>query len=244
MGAAVMTLLPAVAGMQDGRAPRAAGSKDDAPEPRAPAREAALTGAPRPPAEVAAQEDLDLCTRAAQGEMRAFNLLVRRYQGRVFGMSVRMLGDAAEAEDVAQEVFVALHGALGSFRGESRVSTWVFRITRNHCLNRLKFLSRRGRRLMGAQAHEDGVDPLDAVQSPDPGPLAITLAAQDGRRVEAALQKLTPDHRSLVLLREVEQLSYDEIADITGLAEGTIKSRLHRARASLLQHLPDLGADG
>lgn len=212
-GAAVMTLHAGAAGTADG-----------------PARTQ----------DARADEDAQLARRAGAGDVAAFTQLVRRYQGRVYGVAARMLGDAHEAEDVAQEVFVALHRALADFRGDARLSTWVYRITRNHCLNRIKYLSRRGRRLMGPQSHEPGTDPLDNIRAQGPSPAQQMQTAQDAQRLEAALLALSPEHRMLVVLREVEQLSYDEIMQLTGLAEGTIKSRLHRARAALLAQLPDM----
>lgn len=198
--------------------------------------------------EVPPSPDRALASRAAAGDIRAFNDLVRLYQRRVFGVALRMLGDRMEAEDVAQEVFVALHGALKGFRAESQLSTWIYRITRNHCLNRIKYLTRRGRKAMsaaasGLAADGSGEDPLSRISSSDPSPARVLETQQDTATLKAALLRLSPEQRDLVVLREVEQLSYEEMADITGLPVGTIKSRLHRARAALLEALPELVKD-
>jgi RNA polymerase sigma-70 factor (ECF subfamily) len=194
--------------------------------------------------DAAVMADVALAQKAASGDQRAFAQLVTLYQRRVFSVAVRMLGDTQEAEDVAQEVFVALHGALKGFRVESRLSTWIYRITRNHCLNRIKYLNRRGRRAMAAAGQDrDGEDTLQQVRSPGPSPARQLESSQDARALEAALQQLPHEQRLLVVLREVEQLSYEEMVQITGLPEGTIKSRLHRARAALLGALPELQED-
>jgi RNA polymerase sigma-70 factor, ECF subfamily len=173
-----------------------------------------------------------------KGDPGAFERMVRLHQNRVYGLCLRMLGNPAEAEDLAQEVFLTVFNAIGRFRGESLLSTWIYRITRNHCLNRIKFLRRR--------AH-DKRRPLDDLREADLSGDALhssmgsRVARPDrlaeGRQMEAIIQeqisRLSPDHRELIVLRDVEQLSYDEIQQITGLASGTIKSRLHRARMEL-----------
>jgi len=172
------------------------------------------------------------------GEPDAFERLVRLHKDRVFGLCLRMMGSMEEAEDLAQEVFLTVFRAIGRFRGESLLSTWIYRITRNHCLNRLKFLKRR--------AHEKR-QPLDDFRQADlagesiHAPVASRVPRPDrlaeGRQMEAIIQaqiaKLSEDHRELVVLRDVEHLSYEEIQEITGLAAGTVKSRLHRARMEL-----------
>lgn len=173
-----------------------------------------------------------------KGDPGAFERMVRLHQDKVYGLCLRMLGNPAEAEDLAQEVFLTVFNAIARFRGESLLSTWIYRITRNHCLNRIKFLKRR--------AH-DKRRPLDDLREADlagqslHGSMGSRVPRPDrlfeGRQMEAIIQeqiaRLSPDHRELVVLRDVEQLSYDEIQQITGLAIGTIKSRLHRARMEL-----------
>ncbi len=160
----------------------------------------------------------------------------------MYAVAYRMLGDASEAEDLTQDVFVALHGALKSFRAESKLSTWIYRITRNHCLNRIKYLNRRGRKAQMASSDADGEDVIAQLKSDDPSPARLMEVAQDTKKLEAALLTLPPEQRLLVVLREVEQLSYEEMVEATGLPIGTIKSRLHRARAALIEALPELGA--
>ncbi|MEW5849493.1 MAG: sigma-70 family RNA polymerase sigma factor [Myxococcota bacterium] len=193
-----------------------------------------------PPVDV----DAELASRAATGDTAAFRELVTRYRRRVYSVALRMLGDAQEAEDLSQDVFVTLFKSLAGFRGESRLSTWIYRVTRNHCLNRIKYLNRRGRQAMVAVG-EEGRDVLGELAAPEPSPGRVVLAAEGARRLQAALQTLPPEQRLLVVLREVEQLSYEEMVEATGLPVGTIKSRLHRARAALVEQLPEFkGMDG
>jgi RNA polymerase sigma-70 factor (ECF subfamily) len=173
-----------------------------------------------------------LVTRLRRGDPRAFAELVRAYQDRVFNLTYRMLGNKQEAEDLAQEIFVSLHGALEGFRGDSRLSTWIFRVTRNHCLNRLKYLSRRdrGRASEISQVPESSFTPPDE-KSVDPH--EAIEAKERSAQIRRAIDALDDDHRLLVVLRDIEGLSYDEIAQVTEQPEGTVKSRLHRARVAL-----------
>ena len=168
---------------------------------------------------------------------RAFNELVELYENRVFRLVFRMLGRREEAEDMAQEVFVQVFKAIGTFRGDSKLSTWVYRIAVNLCKNRLKYL---GRRHSGV---EEELEPIA-----DRAPLTMGTGVTTGdisrpdqmvegyqleRIVHEAIAELDPDFREVLILRDVEDLTYDELCEITGLPDGTVKSRLHRARAML-----------
>lgn len=182
------------------------------------------------------EADRLLVDRAVKGDVGAFDALVTGYADRVFGVAYRILGDRAEAEDLAQEVFVALFHSLATFRGESRLSTWIYRITKNRCLNRLKFLKRRR---FGVNADVD--DPALRERLVDPATEARGAQHSDrlleGKDTAAFVQRFLDDlpeeQRTLIVLRDLEDLSYDEITEITGLPLGTVKSRLHRARAAL-----------
>lgn len=165
------------------------------------------------------------------GDARAFARIVRAHEDMVFDLAFRLLGDEAEAEDLAQEVFAAVYRSLSSFKGESRLSTWMFRIVKNHALNRLKYLDRRDR---GRQVALDDVS--EGVLELPGGPKLpdrILQEAQERQLMEDALEALDEEHRLLVVLRDIEGLSYEEIAAVTEQPEGTVKSRLHRARAQL-----------
>lgn len=165
------------------------------------------------------------------GDERAFAQLVREHQDRVFDLVCRMLGDREEALDVSQEIFVAVHDALPAFRGESRLSTWIYRVAKNHCLNRLKYLSRRERH----RATEISLVPEGVLEERAPSRRPDQEIAEREERdlVQRAIAELEEEQRLLVVLRDLEGLSYHEIAAVTEQPEGTVKSRLHRARLLL-----------
>jgi len=182
-------------------------------------------------------DDAKLVERLIARDERAFNALVKSYERRVFALVLRMIGNRAEAEDLAQEVFVQVFKAIGSFRGESKLSTWIYRIAINLCKNRPKYLRVR---------HAGEQDELEAVAERAPigesrhanvAQIARPDEMMSGKQVERIVQQailaLEPSFRECLVLRDVEDLSYEEIGAITGLPEGTVKSRIHRARAQL-----------
>lgn len=173
-----------------------------------------------------------LLARVRRGDPAAFERLVLLHQDRVFDFCVRMLGDREEALDVSQDVFIRVHQHLRRFREDARLSTWLFRVARNQCLNRLEYLDRRGRGRSDALEDVGEGTLQDALDGP-PAPDRALDAARTRARVQAAIARLDPDARTLVVLRDLEGLSYEEIVDITELPEGTVKSRLHRAREKL-----------
>jgi RNA polymerase sigma-70 factor, ECF subfamily len=183
-----------------------------------------------------------LIARLRQRDERAFSEVVRLHGDKVFNLVLRMVGTRAEAEDIAQEVFVTLFKSIDSFRGESKFTTWLLRIAANHSKNRIKYLARRSTDKNGldgaseAQLADQGKAPMQAhIDAPD----ALLEAAEMETLMQQAIATLDEEHRLLVVLRDIEELSYDEIAEITGLPEGTVKSRLHRARVALKEQLED-----
>jgi RNA polymerase sigma-70 factor (ECF subfamily) len=187
---------------------------------------------------VAASRDDEarLIERLVAHDERAFYSLVRAYERRVFALVLRMVGDRAEAEDLAQEVFVQVFRSVALFRGDSKLSTWIFRIAVNLCKNRNKYL-----RIHRADAQQplEGDEGSALVQNgaSTTGQVARPDEMMAGRQVEQIVQRaileLEPSFRECLLLRDVEDMSYEEIASVTGLPEGTVKSRIHRARAQL-----------
>lgn len=167
----------------------------------------------------------------------AFNHLVVTYERRVFALVYRMLGRRDEAEDLSQEVFVQVFKAIDQFRGESKLSTWVYRIAVNLCKNRTKYLARRHANEQDDLDAMDGRLPLTAAKGASVGDIARPDELVEGMQLEdivrRSIARIDPDFREVLVLRDVEDMSYEEIAAITGLPDGTVKSRIHRARAQL-----------
>jgi len=181
-----------------------------------------------------------LVARLRQRDEQAFGEVVRLHGDKVFNLVLRMVGTRAEAEDIAQEVFVTVFKQIDSFRGESKFLTCLLRIAANHSKNRIKYLSRRatdGNGLDAApEAHlaDQGKAPAHAhIDAPD----TLLEAAETEALMQRAIAALDEDHRLVVVLRDIEELSYEEICEITGLPEGTVKSRLHRARMALKEQI-------
>ena len=190
----------------------------------------------------------ELVVRLKRRDEAAFNELIRLYQGRVFRVVHRMLGDEAEAEDLAQEVFVTVFKSIDKFRGDSKLSTWLYRVAVNHAKNRLKYMNRRAR---GRHKEFAEVGDREGIESASmntshviPRPDQTLEAREAETAIQRALATLTEDQRELIVLRDIQHLTYDEIQDVTGLAAGTVKSRLHRARLALAARVRGEGAGG
>ncbi len=181
-----------------------------------------------------------LLRRLKDRDERAFRELIEAHRDRVYNISFRMLGSRAEAEDVAQEVFIAVFKTIETFRGDSKFSTWLYRVAVNHCKNRIKYLARR---------HDRDRDELDentngqhgavgAIGGPGPrAPDHALEAHQMETLIQEAIAELDEEQRIVVVLRDIEDLSIEEICKITDLPDGTVKSRLHRARLVLRKKL-------
>jgi RNA polymerase sigma-70 factor (ECF subfamily) len=182
-------------------------------------------------------EEARFVARLVARDESAFNELVIAYERRVFALVYRMIGRREEAEDLAQEVFVQVFKAIDQFRGDSKLSTWIFRIAVNLSKNRMKYLSRR------KAGQQDDIDDMAERLGGESGK-GVTVArverpdtALEGMQLEnivkRAIEKVDPDFREVLILRDVEDMSYEEIGQLTGLAEGTVKSRIFRGRAQL-----------
>lgn len=193
----------------------------------------------RAPYEMSLGERLFL-TRLRARDERAFQELVGEYGDRVFNLVLRMVADRAEAEDIAQEVFVTVWKSIDTYRGEAKLSTWLLRIAANHAKNRIKYLARRATDKGGLDdAPESAMADLGKApaQAHVSSPEAALEAAERGTALEQAIASLDEDHRLVLVLRDIEELAYEEICEITGLPEGTVKSRIHRARLALKERL-------
>ncbi len=181
---------------------------------------------------------------AQSGDADSFERIVLEYQQKVFNLAFRLLGEREEAEDLTQDVFVNVFRHLSSFRGEAQFSTWIYQVTMNHCRNRLKYLKRRFH--YSTESIDEPVSTPDGEVSRDLAdegeiPEDALYRRQVQELVQVALTRLREDHREMIVLRDVQNLSYQEIGEILGLPEGTIKSRLHRARWELKDILRRLG---
>lgn len=164
--------------------------------------------------------------RAQAGDRKAFSELVRRHQDRVYRYLLRMLGSHDDALELAQDTFVKAWQALAQWQPEALFRTWLFRIANNTALDAL-----RRRKLVEFVPLEDTYD----APGFEPDPERQAQARQEVRQLEELLKRLAPEHRQILLLREVEEMSYEEIGQVLSLGEGTVKSRLARARAALIE---------
>ena len=176
-------------------------------------------------------DDDELIARYVDGDARAFDLLVDRYERRVYAVALRMTGNPEDARDVVQEVFLSAMRALRRFRGEAKLSTWFHRVTINAALD------------VGRKRSRRPVTALDAVPdraSDDPGPDEAAEMAARAQAVHAALARISEDHRSVIVLHDLQGLDYAEVASALDVPVGTVKSRIHRARAELARLLGHL----
>lgn len=173
----------------------------------------------------------------------AFNQLVQDHEAQVFRLVFRMLGSREEAEDMTQEVFVQVFRSIEKFRGDAQIGTWIYRIAMNLTRNRNKYLARRHQK---SHAELDQSDPKDQeneargrISGETSRPDTDALGNEMERIVVACLGTLDDEHREILVLRDIEALSYEEVGEITGLPPGTVKSRLHRARSLLREAVED-----
>jgi RNA polymerase sigma-70 factor (ECF subfamily) len=183
-----------------------------------------------------------LLDRARHGDAAAFEALLAPVMQPAYALAARLLGDRQLAEDVLQDALVKAFTGIRGFRGEARFSTWIFRIVHNACTDALRYQARRPRAAQERRADPEGPapEPVDGA----PGPEDVVMERQGRAALLAAIQGLAPEFRAAVLLRDVQGLSYEEVAAITGQNLGTVKSRLHRARAALRAALEGAGGPG
>ena len=183
--------------------------------------------------------DQGLVERCRRGDAEAFARLVALHEGMVYNLAARLLGDPEEARDLSQDVFLQVYRTLGGFEGRSRLKTWIYRIVVNHCRNRMRWWRRRRR---FSSVGIDEMTAADEHRPEEPGPHEQLERRERAHAVQVALLRLSFDHRAILLLREVEGLSCRQLAETLGVAEGTVKSRLSRAREELRRSL--LGGEG
>ena len=181
------------------------------------------------------RSDAEIVQAVLGGDVNAFEALVLRYQKKVYNTVLRLTGDSVQAEDLSQEVFLKIFRGLSSFRGESSFSTYIYRVAANTAIDALR---RREAPTVSLSAENEEGEEFE-LALPDPGPLPVELLESRERRqaIRAAIDALPEHHRTVILLRELDGMSYQDIAKVMGLTEGTVKSRINRARARLRQLL-------
>ena len=171
------------------------------------------------------------CVRKLQrGETDAFETLIRRHQKTIFNLAYRMLGDYDEAAEISQEAFLSAYRAIGNFRGDANFSTWLYRIALNHATTRCKSLNTLQQRSVPIENTEPASDP-------HPGPAESMEKKEIRQRVQQALNRLDPEDAAVILLRDLQDVPYEEVARVLEIPVGTVKSRLHRARQALKSEL-------
>jgi len=170
----------------------------------------------------------------ARGDLSAFDQLIVRHQQSVIDTIYRLIGDAATAEDLAQEVFLNIFRAAPKYKPTAAFRTWLFRITRNVCYNELR---RRARHPVVLEGPQSGISPLNVPDEKAAQPFETMTAEERGRLVRAAIEKLPPAQRLAVILRRYEGLSYSEIAETMDKTVPAVKSLLSRAKSSLTESL-------
>lgn len=178
-----------------------------------------------------------LLERAKKGEVEAFELLIERYQRKVFNIALKMLGNHDDASELAQEAFIKIYKSIKGFKEESSFSTWVYRIATNVCLDELR--KRKNRKLTYLDEviqSEDG-DLKREIADQGLSPDAIAERKELKHALNQAILSLSEEHRVVLIMRDLHGMTYEEIAKITKCPEGTVKSRINRARLSLKEAL-------
>ena len=177
------------------------------------------------------EEDI-LVAKIQNGDSSAYEKLVLDNQTRVYNLALRMVGNEEDAFDMSQEAFIKAYNSIALFRGESRFSVWLYRLTTNVCLD---FLRSSGRKAHGSLTYISDEDDEKELEIPDErfSPETIVEKKELREAVNRGLMSLSKDYRAILLLREIDGLSYEEIAEALSLEEGTVKSRIFRARKRL-----------
>jgi RNA polymerase sigma-70 factor, ECF subfamily len=179
-------------------------------------------------------DDQRLIAECLQGRTSAFGELIVRYQDRLYNTVYRLLDNAEDARDVVQESFLSAYQSLSSFKGDSLFFTWLYRIAFNTAVS-LKRKQRVMLRMQMGGEEDTGVEPIDLSQGNQPGD--AMERADEERRIQRALNRLSPEHRVVLVMKDIEGQKYEVIADVLSVPIGTVRSRLHRARLELRELL-------
>lgn len=199
-------------------------------------------GIPRTAESLTAEEERRLIEASSRGEAEAFETLVQAHENQVYGLAFQMLRDTEEAQDVTQEVFLSCFRNLGLFRFESRLSTWLYRVTANTVKNHWKYHQRRQREhhVSLDERIEDGPSLAEQIPDPNPGPRIQAENLEMAQLVRERMAQLMPEHLEVLAMRFRQGLAYEEIAQVLGCSLGTVKSRISRARGQLREAMKDV----
>jgi RNA polymerase sigma-70 factor (ECF subfamily) len=183
------------------------------------------------------EEDSVLLRDLRSGAESAYECLIQRFEQPIYNIVSRLLDDPADAADVVQEVFLKVFRNVASFRGESSIKTWIYRIAVNEARNQRRWFSRHRRQEVNLEAEEPGEGYQNWLPDPGRSPFELTLDHETQALIETALADVNPKFRAALVLREIEGLSYEEIGEILEISLGTVKSRILRGREALKKHL-------
>lgn len=181
--------------------------------------------------------ETELIERCQRGDREAFNELVEQYQSQVINIAYGMLSDREDAYDAAQETFVKIYRNIGGFKGKSSLSTWIYRIVANVCNDMLRKRQRSAVVVSMSNTISDEDDREMDITDDAPTPEELLELSEEQRVVRIAISELSAEHRQIITLSDIEQLSYEEISEILKCPIGTVKSRLNRARSALKKKL-------
>ena len=182
------------------------------------------------------EQEAAVINAVLDGDVNAYEYLVKAYEKNVYNLALRMVGNSEDAYDMSQEAFIKAYNSLHSFRGDSKFSVWLYRIVSNVCLDYLRARNRKATVSLSVE-NDDGEDVELDIADEGSSPQALLDRSLTRDAVRRGLQSLPPDHREILLLREIQGLSYDEIAETLDLEVGTVKSRIFRARKKLCAFL-------
>lgn len=178
-------------------------------------------------------EESALVEGLRQGSERAYTQLIVRYQQPVYNLVYRLMNDPSDSNDVVQEVFLKIFRNIGAFRGQSTLKTWIYRIAVNEAHNHRRWFSRHRRQEVGLERDENEHGYQDILSDPGRSPFDLAADQEAHQLIQAALDGLNPSFKTAVVLRDIEDLNYEEIADILQINLGTVKSRIMRGREAL-----------
>lgn len=176
-------------------------------------------------------EEQSLARKAANGDREAFEQLVLTYEKKVFNIAYRMCGNYDDASELAQEAFIKVFKSINSFRADSEFGTWIYRITVNVCLDHIRKHKKQAQMIMEDLGEDDYI--LHNTLSREKSPAEYAESRETAREISSALGELKEDQKTMIVLRDIEGFTYNEIANMLEISEGTVKSRINRARLAL-----------